>query len=236
MNDKRRRWLGAGPLCAIVVAAFALALGMPGQAQAAPAGDDLGSMRKLTVRSPQEVQAMAARGEGTLLTIPRGAAARKGARSDASAAAAADIICVLDVSEPFGGGHPANPVLAEGIVVCSDFVDFITLRVELFRDNTRVAADEFTVPLIPGLLVRTGAACAPGSYLAIAQASVVVFAADPPIASNIVGSGRVDITCGVSIPPPPNCEIDPRLCAVTDGSRPATATRSDEATAYAAAR
>lgn len=159
---------------------------------------------------------MAAGGNGTLFTIPRAAAARSGARTDARTDAAAnDIFCFLDVSNPYGGGLPTNPVLADGVVVCTDFVDFITLQVELFRDNNRVAADKFTIPAIPGLLVRTGTACVPGNYLAIAEASVVVFDADPPIVSNIAGSGRVDIGCGASIPTPPDCTKDPRLCALT---------------------
>lgn len=192
---------------AVVLATLTLALiSTAAPAQAAPATTS--SMKPLTVKevSTEQVQAMAARGGGSLLTL--------GTRQSM------DVTCYLAVGEPYGGGAPDADVAVDAIVYCDDYVDVASLQIQLYRSDSLVASDIATFPYTYGIYGTVGITdCVAGSYFGAATAVVARYDLYPPVISASKRSVDVSIGCGtpggppVGIPTPPNCQVNPQLCA-----------------------
>lgn len=165
-------------------------------------------MKPLTVKevSTAQVQAMAARGGGTLLSL-------------GTTAQTMDVTCYLVVGLPYGGGAPDADVAVDAVVYCDDYVDVATLQVQLYRNNSLVASDIATFPFTYGIYGTVGIAdCVAGDYFGAATAVVARYDLYPPVISATKRSIDVSIGCGtggppVGIPTPPNCEVNPQLCA-----------------------
>jgi hypothetical protein len=135
----------------------------------------------------------------TLRATRSGAVTSNGTRIGPASNPPDVIVCYLDVSNPRGPDGFAE-VSASGLVICSYPVDFISVSVELYRNNVLVASRRQTVPFVLGWGVTASAPCVSGTYLAIATGEVVFPSGYfPPIGSGVVGSASVNITCG---PPP----------------------------------
>jgi hypothetical protein len=190
-----------------VLAALALALltaAVP--AHAGPAV--FSSMKPLTVKevSTEKLQALMARGGGQALTL--------------GAAASMDVTCYLLVGTPYGGGAPDADVAVDGAVYCDDYVDVATLQIQLYRSDSLVASDSATFPYTYGIYGTVGIAdCVAGSYFGAVTAVVARYDLYPPVIGATKRSVDVSIGCGtpsgppIGIPTPPNCEVNPQLCA-----------------------
>jgi hypothetical protein len=183
--------------------AFAL-LAVVVPAHAGPA--TFSSLKPLTVKevSTKQVRALAASGGGALLSF-NGAALR-------------DVTCYLVVGEPYGGGAPDADVAVDAVVYCDDYVDVATLQVQLYRSNSLVASDSATFPYTYGVYGTVGITdCVAGSYFGAATAVVARYDLYPPVIGATKRSLDVSIGCGSpgnpGIPTPPNCEVNPQLCA-----------------------
>ena len=176
-------------------------------AQAGPAV--ISSMKPLQVKevSTAQLQAMMARGGGESLTL--------------GASASMDVTCYLLVGTPYGGGAPDADVAVDGAVYCDDYVDVATLQVQLYRSGSLVASDSATFPYTYGIYGTVGIAdCVAGSYFGAATAVVARYDLYPPVIGATKRSVDVSIGCGgppVGIPTPPNCEVNPQMCARVDG-------------------
>jgi hypothetical protein len=192
----------------VVLAALTLALvatAVPAQAEPTTTS----SMKPLTVKevSTQQVMAMAARGGGSLLALGN--------------AQSMDVTCYLLIGEPYGGGAPDADVAVDAVVYCDDYVDVASLQIQLYRSNSLVASDIATFPYTYGVYGTVGITdCVAGSYFGAATAVVARYDLYPPVISATKRSADVSIGCGgppVHIPTPPNCQVNPQLCArVTD--------------------
>jgi hypothetical protein len=186
----------------LVTTAFAL-LAVTVPAYAGPA--TISSLKPLTVKqvSSQQVRAMAASGDGALLSF--------------TGATVMDVTCYLAVGEPYGGGAPDADVTVDAAVYCDDYVDAATLQVQLYRSNSLVASDSATFPYTYGVYGTVGITdCVEGSYFGAATAIVARYDLYPPVIGATKRSFDVSIGCGSGnpgIPTPPNCEVNPQLCA-----------------------
>jgi hypothetical protein len=170
-------------------------------AQAGPAV--ISSMKPLTVKevSTAQLDALVARGGGQSLTL--------------GASATMDVTCYLLVGTPYGGGAPDADVAVDGAVYCDDYVDVATLQIQLYRSDSLVASDSATYPYTYGISGTVGIAdCVAGSYFGAATAVVARYDLYPPVIGATKRSVDVSIGCGhVGIPDPPNCEVNPQMCA-----------------------
>ncbi len=175
-------------------AAGAAGAGMK-EATATPA-DMIGKGRPVAVTKAtiEEIRAIAAKGDGKLLTFSTGA----------GAGVAYTITCVLTISPPFGGGSPGASVQVDSALQCTDWMDFVSLYVELWRDLGQAANSGAAVPVIPALYVsaREGT-CKYGIYWGVATAFVRRSGFTPPSAFLHVHSVPLPVGCGSAPPPPP---------------------------------
>jgi hypothetical protein len=88
-----------------------------------------------------QIQAIAAKGDGSLFTVSDGAGI------------SATISCVLTISPPFGGGSPGASVQVDSAIQCNDWVDLASLYVELWRDLGQAATSGAALPHSYGLYV-----------------------------------------------------------------------------------
>lgn len=165
----------------------------------------ISSMKPLTVKevSTAQLDALIARGGGQSLTL--------------GASATMDVTCYLLVGTPYGGGAPDADVAVDGAVYCDDYVDVATLQIQLYRSDTLVASDSATFPYTYGITGTVGIAdCVAGSYFGAATAVVARYDLYPPVIGATKRSVDVSIGCGtppIGIPNPPNCEVNPQMCA-----------------------
>jgi hypothetical protein len=195
---------------AVVVAALTFSLlyaAVPAQADTTT----FSTMKPLSVKqvSTAEVRAMAARDGGELLSL--------------GTSSITDVTCYLVIGEPYGGGAPDADVAVDGLVYCDDYVDVASLQVQLYRDGSLVASDMATFPFTYGIFGTVGISdCVAGTYFGAATAVVARYDLYPPVVGATKRSFDVGIGCGTSSPPvgiptPPNCQVNPQLCArVTD--------------------
>lgn len=177
-------------------------------AQAGPAVISTMTSLKVKEVSTEQLRAMMARGGGESLTL--------------GASASMDVTCYLLVGTPYGGGAPDADVAVDGAVYCDDYVDVATLQVQLYRSDSLVASDSATFPYTYGIYGTVGIAdCVAGSYFGAATAVVARYDLYPPVIGATKRSVDVSIGCGSpgnpGIPTPPNCELNPQLCARMDG-------------------
>jgi hypothetical protein len=163
-------------------------------------------MKPLTVKevSTEQVRAMAAAGGGALMSF--------------EGRAQMDITCYLLVGEPYGGGTADADVLVDAAVYCDDWVDAATLQIQLYRSNSLVASNSATYPYTYGVYGTVGIPdCVAGGYFGAATAIVARYDHYPPVIGATKRSLDVSIGCGSpgnpGIPTPPNCELNPQLCA-----------------------
>ncbi|MEN3362583.1 MAG: hypothetical protein V7637_6565 [Mycobacteriales bacterium] len=144
------------------------------------------------------------------------------AASNAGVPTLPDIYCFISVDIPrWGQSGSTQYVSAYGEVRCTETVDEISLSVFAIRaDNAAWEADAFVIQW-PSANTVAVAPCATMRWVAEADALVI----PPPgyhpeyrFSSDV--SPVVDISCRVTLPPPPQC---PAACAREDGmfSQPA---------------
>jgi len=198
----------AAPLTALILAGALVGTSSP--AQAADTGPDAAGTptagsTPITVRSAttEQIRAMAANGNGKLITLS--APAAKGQRAgDGLVMAAASVTCYLYAGIPYGGGAANAHIFVDGLLYCDDYVHLAVLTVELFRGVDRVANTTATFPFVSGILATAEyATCNEGVYFAIVGATVARYDLNPPSATaNVVGYPFY-IGCGPPPPPPP---------------------------------
>jgi hypothetical protein len=210
----RRGWSrAAAPLIALLMTGFALSVATPAQA-GGPAGEQISAMKPVTVQkaSTAQIKSMAANGSGVLMTLP-------GSSNGVNAGAGIqDITCYLAVGTPYGGGAPDADVLVDGLVFCDGWVHLATLEVQLYYSNNLVASDQATFPYTYGVFGTVGVPnCTAGTYFGAVFAVLARYDHYPPVIGATKRSPDQEIGCGTpggpGIPTPPNCQIDPRLCA-----------------------
>ncbi len=162
-------------------------------ASATPAGViSNGQPVAVTKATIEEIQAIAAKGNGKLLTLSTGAGV------------AYTITCVLTISPPLGGGSPGASVQVDSALQCTDWMDFVSLYVELWRDLGQAANSGAAAPFIPGLYVSAReTTCRYGIYWGVATAFVRRSGFVPPSAFLHVHSVPLPVGCGSAPPPPP---------------------------------
>ncbi|HZM77324.1 MAG TPA: Ig domain-containing protein [Candidatus Limnocylindrales bacterium] len=205
----RLRWFRTATVTALALSVVAFGAAWPAQATqaqtaaseataapaaAAPAGM-IGKSQPVTVTKAtiEEIQATAARGNGQLFTLSAGAGV------------SAIITCTLAISPPFGGGSPGASVQVDAALQCTDWMDFVSLYVELWRDLGQVATSGAAVPLIPALYVSAKeTTCKYGIYWGVATGFVrrsgYTFVPSPWLH---VHSVPLPVGCGSAPPPPP---------------------------------
>jgi hypothetical protein len=189
---------------------FAGALvGTSSPAQAAATGADTnptpaGGSTAISVRSAttEQIRAMAAHGNGKLITF--GAPAAKGQNSrDAVVAAATTVTCYLYIGIPYGGGASNAHIFVDGAVYCDDYVHLGVLTVELFRGVDRVAYRTAAGAYVSALYSTPEySTCNEGVYFGIVGATLTRYDLTPQtITANYVGY-PIYIGCGPPPPPP----------------------------------
>jgi hypothetical protein len=137
--------------------------------------------------------------------------------SDTVLSVAMDVTCYLAVGDPYGGGAPDADVAVDAAVYCDDYVDVATLQIQLYRDGSLVTSDIATYPYTFGVYGTVGITdCVPGTYFGAATAVLARYDLTPPVISATKRSFDVQISCGgpgTGIPTPPNCQVNPQLCA-----------------------
>jgi hypothetical protein len=199
-------------VAALVLSTAAFGTAWPAQAEpagsaakdaaAAPAAvtppDMIGKARLVPVTKGtiQEIQASAARGDGKLFTL----------RPDGSQPGVSAVItCNLVISPPFGGGSPGASVQVDAALQCTDWLDFMSLYVELWRDLGQAANSGAAVPFLPALYVSAReTTCRYGIYWGVATSFVrrsgYTWTPSPWM---LVHSIPLPVGCGSPPPPPP---------------------------------
>lgn len=203
----RQRRVRTATVAALVLSIAASGTPLPAQAappttaaqvvSAAPTGVT-GDGRPVTATRAtlEEIQAAAAKGEGTLFALS----------PDGDGAGVSYIItCLLKLTPPFGGLSAGVAVQADAIVQCTDWVDIISLYVLLYRDFSKAADSLAAAPFIPALYVSAKeSTCRNGIYWAVATAFVRRSGFTPvpsPWAHD--RSLPIPIGCGSTAPPLP---------------------------------
>jgi len=203
-----------GLLAGVAVAPALPAAAAPAAGRAAaPAAAPAGSVASAGARPAGAVTPM------TSQTLAFSASAA----SNAGVPTLPDIYCFVSVDIPrWGQSGSTQYVSAYGEVRCTETVDEISLSVFAIRqDNAAWEADAFTIQW-PSANTTTIAPCATMQWVAEADALVIPppgYHPDYRFSSDI--SPVVDISCRVTLPPPPQC---PQSCAREDVtfSQPAT--------------
>jgi hypothetical protein len=216
-------WLyAATPLIALLTG-ISFGITTPAAASAPPQ-PKTGQLKPMAERmTTEQIKDMAAKGSGTMFTV-------KGTNGQIQGEArAADIYCIIIAGLAYGGGAPDADVAVDGLIACDDYVDIAAIRVELYRDNVRVASTVGAFPFTFGIIATASINdCVDGNYDGVAIGEVVRFDT-----VNVVASARtrspfpVGIPCGTppgpggpGIPTPPNCQVNPALCARHTPTRP----------------
>lgn len=203
-----RRWFRTATVAALVLSTVAFGTAWPAHATpaqaaaqkttAAPAAatpaDRIseGQPVVMTKATIEEIRAIAAKGNGKLFTLSAGAGV------------SSTITCVLTISPPVGGGSPGASVQVDAALQCSDWMDLVSLYVELWRDLGQVANSGAALPFIPGLYISAReATCTSGIYWGVATGFVRRSGYVPPSAFLHVHSLPLPVGCGSTPPPPP---------------------------------
>ncbi|MBB5866863.1 hypothetical protein F4553_000242 [Allocatelliglobosispora scoriae] len=192
----RIRWYRSATAAALVLSAVVFGSALPARATtataAAPTGVVAGRPATVTKATLEEIQAIAARGNGKLLTL------------NAGAGTSAVITCVLTISPPFGGGSPGSSVQVDSALQCTDWMDFLSLFVQLRRDVSLVGSSTVALPVsytLYGSARETS--CQYGIYWGVATAFMRRSGYTPPSAYLHVNSVPLPVGCGSTPPPPP---------------------------------
>ena len=182
-------------------------VGTSNPAQAAPTGPDAaaaplaaGSVSP-TVRlaTTEQILAMAARGNGKLMTL---GTPDVNAGKAAAGSAIASVTCYLDASLPYGGGAAGAHIYVDGVVYCDDYIHLGVLTVELYRGVDRMANRTVTGAYVPVLYgTAETSTCNEGAYVGVVGATVARYDLNPPSASLTIFTYPVYIGCGPSTPP-----------------------------------
>jgi hypothetical protein len=170
-----------------------------GTGPAAPAPRAATGSTPATVRpaSTEQIRAMAANGNGRLITLG-------GTTGGAAAASATAVTCYLDIGLPYGGGAYNSHVYVDGDVYCDDYVHLGVLTVELFRDASRVAYSTVTFAYVPGALATAASpTCVSGVYFGVVGATLSRYDLTPQTISATQIGYPLLISCGPPPPPPP---------------------------------
>jgi len=197
------------PLTALILAGALVGTSNP--AHAAPTGPDaaasttdaaapaVGSV-PVAVRTAttEQIRAMAAHGNGQLITL--GGQAAKGQNTRDSVVMSPMVTCWLSVGTPYGGGAYNRPVYVTAYVYCNDYVDLAVLTVELFHGDDAVGntyasyvhATQFTV-------TAASAGCQDGLYYGAAFGTIY-----RGNSSSTAAVGQpLNMSCAPPPPPPP---------------------------------
>ena len=201
-----KSWIRAAtPLTALIFAGSLV--GVPSPAQAVASNSDVaaaptGRSTPITVRSAttEQVQAMAAQGNGKLITLSASADQSRNAGDGVAMAAA--VTCYLTIGVPYGGGAYNAHIFVDGLLYCDDYVHLAVLTLELFRGVDRVANTTATFPFVSGIYATAEyPTCNEGVYFGIVGATVARYDLTPPsVTANVVGYPRY---IGCEPPPPP---------------------------------
>ncbi|GIH07734.1 hypothetical protein Rhe02_58010 [Rhizocola hellebori] len=211
----RRSWLRAGaPLTALILAGALCGTSNP--AQAAPTGPDAtaaptiarSSAMNFRLATTEQVLAMAAEGNGKLVTLGSKAAEGKGVDGGVTI----QVTCYLDMTLPHGGGSADADILLDGWFTCDDYIHLGVLTVELFRGADRVANTTAVFPYVYGIFATAGlSTCTEGWYFGVVGATIARYDLNPPSDSLTIISYPVYIGCG-----PPPTTPPPATFAVTN--------------------
>ncbi|GIH08262.1 hypothetical protein Rhe02_63290 [Rhizocola hellebori] len=182
-------------------------VGTSNPAQAAPTGPDAAATPLAagavspTVRlaTTEQILAMAARGNGKLMTL--GAPDAKAGKA-ASGSAIAAVNCYLDFTAPYGGGAAGAHIYVDGFVFCDAYIHLGVLTVELYRGADRVANRTVTTAYVPVLYgTAETSTCNAGVYTGVVGATLARYDLTPPSVSLTIVTYPVYIGCGPSTPP-----------------------------------
>jgi len=186
---------------------FAGALvGTASPAQAATIGPDAGAAPAagaipVTVRiaTTEEIMAMAASGNGSLITVGGGPAA-KGPNAGDGVVMNPMVTCWLSVGAPYGGGASNRPVYVTAYTTCNDYVDWAVVTVDLFRGDDRVGTYSSAFVYVTQFTVTAASSgCQTGVYYGAAFGTIY-----RGNASSTAGVGQpLNMSCPTPPPPPP---------------------------------
>ncbi|GIH06716.1 hypothetical protein Rhe02_47830 [Rhizocola hellebori] len=170
----------------------------PAQAAATPIVSQSTAMN-FRLATTEQVLAMAAEGNGKLVTLGSKAAEGKGV----SGGVTIQVTCYLDMTLPHGGGSADADILVDGWFTCDDYIHLGVLTVELYRGADRVANTTATYPYVYGIFATAGVTtCTEGWYVGIVGATVARYDLTPPSDTLSIVSYPVYIGCGPPPPPP----------------------------------
>jgi len=187
------------PLTVLVLVGALVGTSSP--AQAATTGPDAvaaGGPTPIAVRiaTTEQIQAMAARGEGQLITVDGQAA--KGQNTGDGVVMSPMVTCILSVGTPYGGGASNRPVYVTAYVYCNDYVDLAVLTVQLFHGDDAVGnAYASYVHVTQFTVTAASAGCQDGLYYGFAFGTIY-----RGNSSSTSAVGR-PLNMGCAPPPPP---------------------------------
>jgi hypothetical protein len=194
----RIRWFRAAIAAAVVTSVAAFGGTGPALAASPASADTIGKAQPVTVTKAtlEEIQAIAAKGEGTPFTVDAGMG---------TSAAPPFISCVLTVGPPFGGGSPGASVQAGAAIQCTDYMDIMSLTIQLFREASPVATGPAVALRSPAVYATAyESTCRNGIYWAVATGYIArsgyTVVPSPWRTRNSLPSS---IGCGSTPPPPP---------------------------------